>query len=134
MSDLGNKEVMARNLKMYIKMSGKTQKELAEMVNVAPSTFNAWVQAKKYPRIDKIEMMANYFNILKSDLIEDKAKTKKSNEAIAGIIARIRSDSNFLFLVQSLMQLDSNQVQSLMQLDENQVQSVHALLQAFLKK
>lgn len=134
MSDLGNKEVMARNLKTYIKMSGKTQKELAELVNVAPSTFNAWVQAKKYPRIDKIETLANYFNILKSDLIEDKAKTKKSNEAIVDIIAHIHSDSNFLYLVQRLMQLDSNQVQNLMQLDENQVQSVQALLQAFLKK
>ena len=30
--------------------------------------------AKKYPRMDKVEMMANYFGILKSDLIEDKTK------------------------------------------------------------
>ena len=31
-----------------------------------------WVNAKTYPRIDKIELMANFFGIDKSDLIEDK--------------------------------------------------------------
>lgn len=70
MSDLGNKEIFAKNLIRYINMYGKEQKEVAEAVGVAPSTFNAWVKAKKYPRIDKIEELANYFGILKSDLIE----------------------------------------------------------------
>lgn len=74
MSSIGNKEIFARNLMYYIEQSGKTQKELAEMLNVATSTFNNWVMAKKYPRIDKIEMLADYFGVLKSDLIEDKQK------------------------------------------------------------
>jgi transcriptional regulator with XRE-family HTH domain len=51
---------------------GKEQKEIAEIVGVAPSTFNAWVKAKKYPRMDKVELLANYFGILKSDLIEER--------------------------------------------------------------
>ena len=72
MTNLGNKEVMAKNLAYHVERSGKTQKELAEMVGVAPSTFNDWVKGKKYPRIDKIEMLANFFGILKSDLIEEK--------------------------------------------------------------
>ena len=37
-------------------------------------------KAKKYPRIDKIEMLANYFRIQKSDLIEDKAKKNPPEE------------------------------------------------------
>jgi repressor LexA len=79
MSDLGNKEVMAKNLNYYVEKSGRTQKELAEVVGVAQSTFNEWCKGKKYPRIDKIEMLANYFGILKSDLIEDKSKNKPTN-------------------------------------------------------
>ena len=74
MSNLGNKETLAKNLSYYIDKHGIEQKELAEVVGVAPSTFNAWVKAKKYPRIDKIERLANYFGILKSDLIEEKSK------------------------------------------------------------
>lgn len=71
MSNLGNKEVFAKNLAYYLERSGKDQKEVAEVVGVAPSTFNEWMKAKKYPRIDKIEILANYFGILKSDLIEE---------------------------------------------------------------
>jgi transcriptional regulator with XRE-family HTH domain len=71
MSNLGNKEVLAKNLAYYLERSGKDQKEVAEVLGVAPSTFNEWMKAKKYPRIDKIEMLANYFGILKSDLIEE---------------------------------------------------------------
>lgn len=72
MTSLGNKTVMSKNLSYYVEHSGKTQKELAEIVGVATSTFNDWMKGKKYPRIDKIEILANYFGIRKSDLIEDK--------------------------------------------------------------
>ena len=70
MSNLGNKEIFAKNLAYYVERSGRDQKVVAEDIGVAPSTFNEWMKAKKYPRIDKIEMLANYFGILKSDLIE----------------------------------------------------------------
>ena len=77
MSDIGNKDIFARNLAYYVERSGKQQKEIAEIVEVAPSTFNDWMRARKYPRIDKIERLAEFFGILKSDLIEDKSKDKK---------------------------------------------------------
>ena len=71
MTCLGNKEIFAKNLAHYVERSGRDQREIAEALCVAPSTFNEWVKGKKYPRIDKIEMLANYFGILKSDLIEE---------------------------------------------------------------
>lgn len=71
MSDLGNKEIFGRNLTYYVEHSGRDQREIAEVIGVAPSTFNEWVKGRKYPRIDKIEALAQYFGILKSDLIED---------------------------------------------------------------
>ena len=80
MTSLGNKTVLAKNLTYYVNKSGRTQKELAEVVGVATSTFNDWMKGKKYPRIDKIELLANYFGILKSDLIEDKENKNSSDE------------------------------------------------------
>ena len=65
MTSIGNKTVLANNLTYYVNRSGKTQKELSEIVGVATSTFNDWMKGKKYPRIDKIEIMANYFNVEK---------------------------------------------------------------------
>ena len=75
MSDIGNKEIFARNLAFYIERSGRTQKELSLAWDVPTSTINNWVLGKTYPRMGKIELMANYFSILKSDLIEDKEKS-----------------------------------------------------------
>ena len=78
MKSIGNKAIFARNLAMYLTRSGKSQREMAEIVGVSSSTFNDWINGRKYPRIDKIEFMANYFGILKSDLIEDKNEVSPS--------------------------------------------------------
>ena len=69
-----SKEVFAKNLKYYMELNGKTQSDIISDLGFKQSTFNEWVNAKKYPRIDKIEILANYFGILKSDLIEEKEK------------------------------------------------------------
>lgn len=116
MTNLGNRDIFAKNLAHYIERSGKTQKEIAEIIGVAASTFNNWVMGHKYPRIDKIEKLANYFGILKSDLIEDKSEMQKNNEVIANIIVRLRADSDFLSLVSSLERMDAAQVRSVEQM------------------
>ena len=117
MTSLGNKEIMAKNLVYYVARSGKTQKEIASVVGVAPSTFNDWLKAKKYPRIDKIEILADYFGILKSDLIEERSKEhkdmQKNNDVITDIIVRMRIDEDFLSLVVALDKLDSQKLASL---------------------
>lgn len=83
MSNIGNRETMSKNLQFYIKQSGRSQKELAEMVGVAYSTFNDWVKGKKYPRIDKIELLANFFRIQKSDLIEEKTTVAETDNSMS---------------------------------------------------
>ena len=76
MSNIGNKEVFSKNLRFYLEMTNKTQKDVALAIGVTPASFNEWLKGKKYPRIDKIEMLASYFGILKSDLIEEKGMNK----------------------------------------------------------
>lgn len=78
MSDLGNKEVFAKNLKYYMELYNKSRNDIAKITNVPYSTVSSWCNALYYPRIDKIEMLANYFNILKSDLVENKEKKEQS--------------------------------------------------------
>ena len=76
MSNIGNRETFAKNLNFYLTKSGRTQKEIADAIGVTPASLNEWIKGKKYPRIDKIELLALYFGILKSDLIEDKGINK----------------------------------------------------------
>ena len=118
MTSIGNKQILAKNLVYYIEKSGRSQKDLAEMVGVAASTFNDWVKAKKYPRIDKIEILANYFGIQKSDLIEEKMteEKEKDNEALASIIVRMRTDKDFMSVVMSLYPLDSAKIKGVQEM------------------
>lgn len=80
MSNLGNKDVMSKNLKYYIAKSGKSRQELSEIWGFPYSTVTDWINGKKYPRIDRIEIMAEYFGILKSDLIEEREKQSTESE------------------------------------------------------
>lgn len=112
MSTEWSKKTFAKNLTYYMTMAGKSQKELAEIAGVSAPTFNEWIKAKKYPRIDKIQKLADYFGILKSDLIEEKMteEKEKDNDIMADIIVRMRMDDDFRSLVSSLLTFDSEKI------------------------
>lgn len=74
MNGLGNKEIMAKNIQYYLDLNGKTRNEICKDLGIKYSTFTDWFNGNTYPRIDKIEMMANYFGIQKSDLVEEKTE------------------------------------------------------------
>ena len=80
MRDIGNKPVMAANIRRYMEEKGINAKELSNAIKVPYTTVLSWIKAEYYPRIDKIEMMSDYFGCLKSDLIEDKTKQPVENE------------------------------------------------------
>jgi len=118
MSSLGNKEIFARNLKFYIDKSGKDRRELAEIWGFPYSTLSEWINARKYPRIDRIEIMADYFGVQKSDLIEEKMteEKEKDNDLLAEIIVRMRMEEDFREAVESLYLLDTSRIKGVKQL------------------
>ena len=69
-----NKEIMANNIKRLLEQRGSNGRQLALTLGFKYTTVNDWLNAKSYPRIDKIEKMANFFNVEKSDLIEKPEK------------------------------------------------------------
>ena len=83
MSDLGNKKVFSKNLRKYMDLYQKSRSDICKDLGFAYTTFTSWETGVNYPRIDKIEMMADYFHIEKSDLIED--KTDKPSSPTKGI-------------------------------------------------
>ena len=72
MNNLGNKEIMAKNIKRFMTKQGIRPTDICGTLKIPMPTFSDWINAKTYPRIDKIELMANYFGIEKSDLVENK--------------------------------------------------------------
>lgn len=80
-NDLGNKEIMAKNIRYYMNKHSVSQTEICNTLGFKMPTFSDWVNAKTYPRIDKIELMANYFGISKADLVEDHDKMSESTDS-----------------------------------------------------
>lgn len=78
MGGLGNKEIMAKNISKYMDKMGIDRNKLSSDLNIKYTTLTDWINGKTYPRIDKIELLANYFGISKSDLVED-ASQNESN-------------------------------------------------------
>lgn len=79
MSNLGNKKVLAENLNYYMNLNRVDRNKLCNDLGFKYTTVREWTNGTAYPRIDKIEAMANYFGILKSDLIEDNSKEHQNN-------------------------------------------------------
>ena len=82
MDSLGNKKIMAKNIRKYMQINKVTQTDICRILKIPAPTFSDWVNAKTYPRIDKIELMANFFGINKSDLVEDKPAISVSSVKI----------------------------------------------------
>lgn len=115
---MDNKNIFASNLQRYMDINGKSRKEVSEAIGVSYYTFTDWVKGKKYPRMDKVEKLASYFGILKSDLIEEKTEEhrqmQKKNDTLTDIVLRLRSDDIFLEAVESLHKMDSDKLSSLL--------------------
>ena len=69
---MDNKEIFSINLKRLMEQKGVSRQDLSRILGVSYFTISDWVNGKKYPRMDKVERLADYFHVLKSDLIEDK--------------------------------------------------------------
>ena len=98
MSDLGNKEIFSRNLKYYMIINNKTRNDVCKDLGFKYTTFTDWYNGNIYPRIDKIEMLAHYFRIEKSDLIENKEKNDKLGNPVTSIpvLGTVKAGYNYL--------------------------------------
>lgn len=124
MSGLGNKEIMAKNIKYYMDKFGKTRGEICESLGVKYTTFTDWVNGNSYPRIDKIEMMANYFGITKSDLVEEhKEDEYYTNKETAQIAQQIFENKELKLLFDAAQDADPEDLKT-----------VHTMLSALKRK
>lgn len=73
MTEEEQKKIFSKNLNYYISISGKQQKEIAKALGYSPTTFNTWCVGKIIPSTGKIQKIADYFGIGKSDLLDDKS-------------------------------------------------------------
>lgn len=81
-NNLGNREVMAQNIQYYMDLNNKERRDVCRDLGIRYTTLTDWIKGNTYPRIDKIELLAHYFNITKADLVEERNDKKAEKKMI----------------------------------------------------
>jgi repressor LexA len=109
-------DVLVKNLIFYLKKLDLTQTEFAREMGYPETTVSNWFNKNTYPRPDKIQEMANYFGVRRTDLTENNEvqqeplKNAKSIPIIGTIAAGtpILAEENIVdyFLIDSRVHAD----------------------------
>ncbi|QIH26218.1 LexA family transcriptional regulator [Lactobacillus iners] len=105
---LGNKEIFSQNLKYYMYKYGVDRNALCDTLGFKYMTVSDWINAKTYPRIDKIEILANYFNIKKSDLVEKQTDKQIDILPVYNQLTDIRKHKVYSYAKQQLDEQTDN--------------------------
>lgn len=76
------RKTLSANLQKLMQQNNVDQKELAEALNVSQPTVSNWINQTKYPRIKRIQEIADYFNVPKSKIIEPWDSVDKNKNSI----------------------------------------------------
>lgn len=64
------RSVFTLNLRWLMDVTGKSKKEVSDALNVSYFTFVDWYDGKKYPRDEYLQIIANYFGITITELLD----------------------------------------------------------------
>ena len=111
MSDELQKRIFSENLKRLMEEQNLTQADVAKSIGVSPQTFNTWVRGISLPRMGKIQRLADYFRVDKSDLLEDTANNKKtyySDPEVGKIVNELKDRPDLRVLLDASRDLDES--------------------------
>lgn len=102
------------NLKQIMALKGKSQSDIVKALNFKQSTVSDWLNGKKYPRMDKVQMLANYFNVDIIELVDN-----QSNDAITFTITEKALIKNYRQLSEQNQQVVITMIDSLLAVENS---------------
>lgn len=102
------------NLKQIMALKGKSQSDIVKALNFKQSTVSDWLNGKKYPRMDKVQMLANYFNVDIIELVDN-----QSNDAITFTITEKALIKNYRQLSEQNQQAVITMINSLLSVENS---------------
>lgn len=77
------KKIFSKNLNYYMNLRGKTQTNIINDLDINKSAISSWCNGTRLPRMNKVELLANYLNINVSDLLGDNDENNNYFEYVA---------------------------------------------------
>ena len=71
MSEKEYAKIIAKNLRNIAYNAGKTQADISKDLGISKATVSSWMNGTRIPRMDKIDLLCHYFNVSRSDIMED---------------------------------------------------------------
>lgn len=118
--NLGNKETMSFNLKRLLDSKRMNPHQFADTMGFKYTTVMNWIKANSYPRIDKIELMARYFGVDKSDLVEEynpiKEKQSTTKQILDNVFSKLETNRQDKVVSYAQSELEEQNKENLVQL------------------
>ena len=94
------KRIFAENLQYFLELRGRSRNDIMRLLSVTSSTVSDWMNANKYPRVDKMQIMADYLNVKLSDLREKKEPIDNEKERFSQLFDSLDDEKKRFLLVQ----------------------------------
>lgn len=69
--DDNTSRIFSDNLKKYMNLFNLNQADVANLCGVTQQSVSLWLNGERLPRMGKVQKLADYFGILKSELLEE---------------------------------------------------------------
>lgn len=113
MDELSVREIFPKRLVYYMTVNQKTRNDLVRDLGLKYSTVRDWEKGITIPRMGKVELLANYFNCKKSDLIEDKKEPADYNDRLT------QRKLSFIEKVKQMSEAELERLEQILRLVEN---------------
>ena len=80
---MDNKEyakVIANNLRRIMFDHNKTQADVSRDLQISKATLSSWMNGTRIPRMNNIDMLCHYFNVSRSDIMEEGVEKSQQHE------------------------------------------------------
>lgn len=121
MSDFRRVDTTANRIRMALESAGMKQTDLAREAEVDKGSMSHYLKGRYEPKQDVIFRLAKVLGVSEMWLWgyncpKERPAEQKNNDIISDAVVRMRTDSEFLSVVESLYHLESEKILSVKQL------------------
>lgn len=82
--------IVSKNLKRIAYQHEKTQTDIARDLGISKATVSSWMNGTRLPRMDKVDLLCQYFGVAREDIMEE-SPVRKSTSIKIPVYGRVRA-------------------------------------------
>lgn len=79
------------NFNRLVNACGTTYSHVSQETGISKATISAWKKGDYTPKIDKLQKIADYFNVSLDELLDVKTTTDETSQRVLEIVSKIKN-------------------------------------------